>query len=61
MARGARKSLQEKIAQKEELKEELNELVQQQKMEELDELRAAVEKSGMEIQDIIQYAQAQMS
>ena len=55
MARGARKSLQEKIAQKEELiealttrlkkeKEELNELVQQQKMEELDELRAAVEK-----------------
>ena len=54
MARGARKSLQEKIAQKEEL-------VQQQKMEELDELRAAVEKSGMEIQDIIQYAQAQMS
>ena len=42
MARGARKSLQEK-------------------MEELDELRAAVEKSGMEIQDIIQYAQAQMS
>lgn len=71
MARGARKSLQEKIAQKEELiealttrlkkeKEELNELVQQQKMEELDELRAAVEKSGMEIQDIIQYAQAQM-
>ena len=54
MARGARKSLQEKIAQKEELiealttrlkkeKEELNELVQQQKMEELDELRAAVE------------------
>ena len=57
MARGARKSLQEKIAQK----EELNELVQQQKMEELDELRAAVEKSGMEIQDIIQYAQAQMS
>ena len=60
MARGARKSLQEKIAQKEELiealttrlkkeKEELNELVQQQKMEELDELRAAVEKSGMEI------------
>ena len=42
-------------------KEELNELVQQQKMEELDELRAAVEKSGMEIQDIIQYAQAQMS
>ena len=72
MARGARKSLQEKIAHKEELiealttrlkkeKEELNELVQQQKMEELDELRAAVEKSGMEIQDIIQYAQAQMS
>ena len=71
MARGARKSLQEKIAQKEELIEalttrlkkekELNELVQQQKMEELDELRAAVEKSGMEIQDIIQYAQAQMS
>ena len=55
MARGARKSLQEKISQKEELiealttrlkkeKEELNELVQQQKMEELDELRAAVEK-----------------
>ena len=58
MARGARKSLQEKIAQKEEL---IEALVQQQKMEELDELRAAVEKSGMEIQDIIQYAQAQMS
>lgn len=72
MARGARKSLQEKIAQKEELidalslrlkkeKEELGELLQQQKIEELDELRCAVEKSGMEIQDIIQLAQAQMS
>ncbi|MBO5030426.1 MAG: hypothetical protein J6D08_00840 [Lachnospiraceae bacterium] len=70
MARGVKKSLQEKITQKEELiealstrvkkeKEELNELLELQKIEELNELRMAVEKSGMEISDIIQLAQMQ--
>ena len=72
MARGARKSLQEKIAQKEELidsltvrlkkeREELNELMETQKMEELNELRLAVEQSGLGISDIIQMAQTQMT
>lgn len=72
MARGARKSLQEKIAQKEELidsltvrlkkeREELNELMETQKMEELNELRLAVEQSGLGISDIIQMAQTQMA
>ena len=71
MARGAKKSLQEKIAQKEELiealttrlkkeKEELNELTELQKMEELNELRIVVQKSGLEITDIIQMAQTQI-
>ena len=71
MARGAKKSLQEKIAQKEELiealttrlkkeKEELNELTELQKMEELNELRLVVQKSGLEITDIIQMAQTQI-
>ena len=70
MARGVKKSLQEKIAQKEELidalssrikkeREELNELLEMQKMEELNELRVAVQKSGMEFADIIQLAQLQ--
>lgn len=70
MARGVKKSLQEKIAQKEELidalstrikkeKDELNELLELQKMEELNELRLVVEKSGLEINDIIQMAQNQ--
>ncbi len=60
MARGVKKSLQEKIAQKEELidalstrikkeRDELNELLEMQKMEELNELRMVVQKSGMEI------------
>ena len=72
MARGVKKSLQEKIAQKEELiealstrikkeKEELNELVEMQKMEELNELRIVVQKSGMEISDIIEMAQIQVA
>ena len=70
MARGVKKSLQEKIAQKEELidalstrikkeRDELNELLEMQKMEELNELRMVVQKSGMEISDIIQIAQMQ--
>lgn len=70
MARGVKKTLQEKIAQKEELidalstrvkkeKDELNELLEMQKMEELNELRLMVQKSGMEISDIIQIAQMQ--
>lgn len=70
MARGVKKSLQEKIAQKEELiealstrmkkeREELNDLLNMQKMEELNELREAVEQSGMEIADIIHIAQMQ--
>ena len=70
MARGVKKSLQEKIAQKEELiealstrikkeREELNELLEMQKTEELNELRMAVQKSGVEISEIIQLAQMQ--
>ena len=70
MARGVKKSLQEKIAQKEELIEaltarvkkergELNDLLEMQKMEELNELRLVVQKSGLEINDIIQMAQTQ--
>ena len=70
MARGVKKSLQEKIAQKEVLiealstrikkeREELNELLEMQKTEELNELRMAVQKSGMEISEIIQLAQMQ--
>lgn len=70
MARGVKKSLQEKIAQKEELiealstrvkkeRDELNELLEMQKMEELNELRLVVQKSGLEINDIIQIAQMQ--
>ncbi len=70
MARGVKKSLQEKIEQKENLieslsirikkeREELNELVELQKTEELNELRIALQKSGMQIADIIQMAQMQ--
>lgn len=72
MARGAKKSLQEKIIQKEELieslttrikkeREELNELIEQQKNEELNELRVVMQKSGMDIADIIQIAQKRMA
>ena len=72
MARGAKKSLQEKIKQKEELieslsirikkeREELNELLEQQKNEELNELRMVMQKTGMEIADIIQIAQTRMA
>lgn len=72
MARGAKKSLQEKIIQKEELieslttrikkeREELNELIEQQKNEELNELRIVMQKSGMDIADIIQIAQTRMA
>lgn len=72
MARGAKKSLQEKITQKEELieslsvrikkeREELNELIEQQKNEELNELRLVMQKTGMEIADIIQIAQTRMA
>ena len=70
MERGVKKSLQEKIAQKQELidalstrikkeRDELNELLELQKMEELNELRIVVQKSGLEINDIIQMAQMQ--
>ena len=72
MARGAKKSLQEKIIQKEELieslttrikkeREELKELIEQQKNEELNELRVVMQKSGMDIADIIQIAQTRMA
>ncbi len=72
MARGAKKSLQEKITQKEELinsltirvkkeREELNELLEQQKNEELNELRMVMEQTGMEIADIIQFAQTRVA
>lgn len=70
MARGAKKSLEDKIKQKEELidslsirlkkeREELNELIEARDMEELNELRVVVQKSGLDISDIIQIAQAQ--
>ena len=70
MSRGVKNSLQDKIAQKEELidalsmrikkeRDELNELLELQKMEELNELRIVVQKSGLEINDIIQMAQMQ--
>ena len=55
MARGVKKSIQEKIAQKEELIEALSTRVKKER----DELRVVVEKSGMEISDIIQMAQMQ--
>lgn len=72
MARGAKKSLQEKIEQKEQLieslsirikkeREELNELMELQKNEELNELRLVMQKTGMEIADIIQIAQTRMA
>ena len=72
MARGAKKSLQEKIEQKEQLieslsirikkeREELNELLEQQRNEELNELRLVMQKTGMEIADIIQIAQTRMA
>ena len=72
MARGVKKSLQEKIEQKEALiealnvrikkeREELNEMLETQKMEELLELRQGVEQSGLGISDIIQLAQAQVA
>ena len=38
----------------------MNELLEQQKNEELNELRLVVEKSGLEISDIIQMAQNRM-
>ena len=60
MARGVKKSLQEKIAQKEELIEALSTRIKQ-KMEELNELRIVVQKSGMEISDIIEMAQMQVA
>ncbi len=70
MARGVKKSLQEKIAQQKELiealstrikkeRDELDELLEMQKMEELNELRIVLQKSGLEINDIIQMAQMQ--
>ena len=70
MARGAKKTLQEKIQQKENLieslsirlkkeKEELSELIELQKTEEINELRIVLQKSGMQISDIIQMAQMQ--
>lgn len=70
MARGVKKSLQEKITQKEELidalstrikkeRDELNELLELEQMEKLNELRIVVQKSGLEINDIIQMAQMQ--
>lgn len=70
MARGAKKTLQEKIEQKENLieslsvrlkkeKEELNELLELQKTEEINELRLVLQKSGMQISDIIHMAQLQ--
>lgn len=70
MARGAKKTIQQKIGEKENLieslsirlkkeKEELNELLELQKTEELNELRILLQKSGMQISDIIHMAQIQ--
>lgn len=72
MARGVKKSLQEKILQKQELidslsirlrkeKEELNELLEMQNTEKLNELKSVLEQSGLEISDIIQMAQMKMA
>lgn len=72
MARGTKKSLQEKIVQKEQFidsltirlkkeREELNEMLEAQKLEELNELRMVVEQSGLGITDIIQLAQTQIA
>lgn len=72
MARGVKKTLQEKISQKQELidslsirlrkeKEELNELLEMQNTEKLNELKSVLEQSGLEISDIIQMAQMKMA
>ena len=58
MARGVKKSLQEKIAQKEELIDALSMRIKKER-DELNELRIVVQKSGLEINDIIQMAQMQ--
>jgi len=39
----------------------LNELLEQQRNEELNELRMVMQKTGMEIADIIQIAQTRMA
>ena len=39
----------------------MNELIEQQKNEELNELRVVMQKSGMDIADIIQIAQTRMA
>ncbi|MBQ1192695.1 MAG: hypothetical protein IIX45_01035 [Lachnospiraceae bacterium] len=72
MARGTKKTIQEKILQKEELiealtvrlkkeNEELNELLELKKMEELNELRTIIQKTGMDIADIIKLAEARVA
>ena len=72
MARGVKKTLQEKISQKQELidslsirlrkeKEELNELLEMQNTEKLNELKSVLDQSGLEIADIIQMAQMKMA
>lgn len=69
MARQAKKSLDDKIIQKQELinslnirikkeKEELQEMMEAKRTEELNELRRAIEGSGMGISELIQLAQA---
>ncbi|MBQ2116951.1 MAG: hypothetical protein II193_10245 [Lachnospiraceae bacterium] len=72
MARGTKKTIQEKILQKEELiealtvrlkkeNEELNELLELKKMEELNELRTIIQNTGMDIADIIKLAEARVA
>lgn len=68
MARQAKKSLDDKIIQKQELinslnirikkeKEELQDMMEAKKTEELNELRRVIEGSGMGITELIQLAQ----
>ena len=72
MARGTKQTIQEKILQKEELiealtvrlkkeNEELNELLELKKMEELNELKTIIQKTGMDIADIIKLAEARVA
>lgn len=72
MARGTKKTIQEKILQKEELiealtvrlkkeNEELNELLELKKMEELNELKTIIQKTGMDIADIIKLAESRVA
>ena len=66
MARGTKKTIQEKILQKEELIEALTVRLKKEneefkKMEELNELKTIIQKTGMDIADIIKLAEARVA